>query len=272
MPARGFGLAAAVPGEVIRAAARRAEELGYRTFWVNDTPDGDGLRALAEAATVTTSIALGVGVLPLTRWTPERIAARVKELGLPPGRLRLGIGSGTGTGALERVRAGAQALRALLPGYELVIAALGPRMCRLAGAVADAVLFNWLTPEHVERSTNWLAEGAREAGRPLPGRYAYVRVALGRETFARLVEEAARYERFPGYREHFARMGVSALATAVTVERGEDLAPRLAPWEALLDETVIRAVTAHDRVDDVLQLVEAGAPGTQLGSGGQGGS
>ncbi|MCX7623546.1 MAG: LLM class flavin-dependent oxidoreductase [Thermomicrobium sp.] len=269
MGARGFGLAAAVPHEVIRAAASACEALGYRTFWVNDTPDGDGLAALAAAAAVTSRIALGVGVLPLTRWEPERIVERVRQLGLPLERLRLGIGSGAGPGALERVHRGATALRAALP-CELVIAALGPRMCRLAGELGDAVLFNWLMPEHVDRSTAWLAEGARVAGRPLPKRYAYVRVALGKAAFPRLEEEAARYERFPGYREHFGRMGVAARATAVAVEVAEALPAALAPWEDRLDETIVRAVTAGDRPDEVRALVEAAAPEGQFGSGGQG--
>ncbi len=270
MVARGFGLAATVSHEVIRAAAAACEALGYRTFWVNDTPDGDGMAALAAAASVTQRIALGVGVLPLTRWTPERIAERVRELQLPLDRLRLGIGAGAGPGALLRVRTGALTLRAAFPG-ELVIAALGPRMCRLAGELADAVLFNWLTPAHVEQATHWLAEGATAAGRALPRRYAYVRVSLGREAFPRLEEEAARYERFPGYREHFARMGVRALATALAVEHAEELATALKPWETRLDETVVRAVTARDRLDEVLALVKAAAP-IQLGSGGHTGS
>jgi len=84
MTARGFGLAAAVSHEVIRAAASACEALGYRTFWVNDTPDGDGLAALAAAASVTSRIALGVGVLPLSRWTPERIAGAPAPRGESP--------------------------------------------------------------------------------------------------------------------------------------------------------------------------------------------
>jgi len=66
-------------------------------------------------------------------------------------------------------------------------------------------------------------------------------------------------------------MGVRALATAIAVEYAEELATALKPWETQLDETVVRAVTAHDRLDEVLALVEAAAP-AQLGSGGQAGS
>ncbi|MCM8749488.1 LLM class flavin-dependent oxidoreductase [Thermomicrobiaceae bacterium CFH 74404] len=257
--ARGFGLAATTPATVIRAAAAAAEEHGYRTFWVNDTPDGDGLAALAQAATATERIGLGVGVIPLSRRTPESIVEQVRRLGLPLDRLRLGVGSGSGPGALRRVRQGIRALREALPA-ELVVAALGPRMCRLAGAEADAVLFNWLTPEHARVSAGWLQEGADQAGRPRPKLYAYVRVAIGPAAIQRLEQEAGRYERIPGYSEHFARMGVSARQTAIAVERPEELPAALQPWDGVLDELVVRAITAADTEEQVLELVRAAAP------------
>lgn len=258
--ARGFGLAATTPAAVIRAAAAAAEEHGYRTFWVNDTPDGDGLAALAEAATVTEQISLGVGVIPLSRRTPESIVEQVRRLGLPLERLRLGVGSGSGTGALRRVRQGVRALREALP-VELVVAALGPKMCRLAGAEADAVLLNWLTPEHARVSAGWVQEGADQAGRQRPKLYAYVRVAIGAAAIQRLEQEAGRYERIPGYADHFARMGVGARQTAIAVERPEELPAALQAWDGVLDELVVRAITAADSEEQVLELVRAAAPG-----------
>ena len=78
----------------MRELAPAAERAGYRTFWVNDEADGDGLAALGAAAAVTTTIRLGVGAIPLDRG-PERIAWRVKELALPVERLALGVGLDT---------------------------------------------------------------------------------------------------------------------------------------------------------------------------------
>jgi len=259
---RGFGLAATVPAAVIRAAAAAAEQNGYRTFWVNDTPEGDGLSALAEAASVTRQIGLGVGVIPLSRRSPEQIAEQVRRLGLPIDRLRLGIGSGAGPGALRRVRQGLRVLRQALP-VELVAAALGPRMCQLAGELADAVLLNWLTPEHARVSAGWVQNGAEVAGRPRPRLYAYVRVALGSAAIRRLDQEAARYERIPGYAEHFARMDVRARQTAIAVERPEVLPLALQTWDGVLDELVVRAIAATDEVEPVLELVRAAAPSIQ---------
>ena len=70
------------------------------------------------------------------------------------------------------------ALRAEL-STRIVVAALGPKMCRLAGEVADGVLLNWLTPEYARQSADIVREGAAAARRPAPTIYAYVRLALG---------------------------------------------------------------------------------------------
>src|SRR5579875_452733 len=159
---RGFGVAAALPLEVIREVAKEAELSGYSSFWVNDTPNGDGLAALAEAARETSLISLGVGVIALSRKSPAEIADQVRRLNLPLDRLYLGVGSGGGgVGALRRVREGTRALKDEL-ATRVFVAALGPKMCRLAGEEADGVLYNWLTPEYTERSNALVLAGAQE--------------------------------------------------------------------------------------------------------------
>ena len=255
---RGFALHAGVAPDVIRAAAREAEAAGYDSFWVNYPGPIDGLAALALAAAETTRLALGVGVVPLHTHGPGRIAADVRRHALPVDRLLLGVGS-PNPASLARVRAGIAALRAELP-VRLVVAALGPRMCRLAGEVADGVLFNWLTPEHALRSAEWVRAGAEAAGRPVPRLAAYVRVALGPEGAAQLEEEGRRYAGFPAYADHFARMGVPVSATGVAAASEIDVPEALARWERALDDVVVRAITAHDTVDETLALVRAARP------------
>src|SRR5439155_7865529 len=99
---------------------------------------------LAIAARETQRIELGIGVIPLHTRGPESIVQGVKSTGLPLDRLLLGIGS-PNPEALKRVRTGIGELRRQL-STRLIVAALGPQMCRLAGEIADGVLFNWLTP------------------------------------------------------------------------------------------------------------------------------
>ena len=256
---RGFALHAGVAAEVIRAAAREAEAAGYGSFWVNYPGPVDGLAALALAATETTRIALGVGVVPLHTRGPDSIVAGVRANALPVNRLLLGVGS-PNPGALERVRAGIAALRAHLAA-RLVVAALRPRMCRLAGEVADGVLFNWLTPEHALESAEWVRAGAAAARRPTPWLAAYVRVAVGAASAARLEEEARRYAAIPAYADHFARMGVPPGATAVVAATEAAVPDALARWEHAVDEVVVRAITARDTVDETLALIRAARPG-----------
>src|SRR2546430_3600789 len=140
----GFAVFAGTSPEVIRASAREAERLGYSSFWVNHPGPTDGLAALALAARDTQRIELGIGVIPLHTRGPESIVQGVKTTGLPLDRLLLGVGS-PNPEALKRVRAGIAELRRQL-STRLVVAALGPQMCRLAGEGAHGGLFHRLTP------------------------------------------------------------------------------------------------------------------------------
>src|SRR3990167_647011 len=256
--AHGIALFAGVAPEIVRAVAREAEALGYSSFWVNHPGATDGLAALAAAAGATKHVALGVGVIPLHTRGPESIVAGVRAQALPLDRLLLGVGS-PNPASLARVRGGVAALRAEL-GTRLVVAALGPRMCRLAGEIADGVLFNWLTPEHARRSAEWVREGAAAAKRQPPRLFAYVRLAVGSAALERLRQEGDRYAGIPAYASHFARMGVKPLETSIAASAPEAVAPALARWQGAVDEVVLRAVTGQDTVEEHLALVRAARP------------
>jgi alkanesulfonate monooxygenase SsuD/methylene tetrahydromethanopterin reductase-like flavin-dependent oxidoreductase (luciferase family) len=251
----GFALFAGTAPGVIQSSAREAETLGYHSFWVNHPGSTDGLAALALAARETRRIDLGVGVIPLHTRGPESIAEGVRGQALPLDRLLLGVGS-PNPASLRRVREGVAALRSQLH-TRLVVAALGPRMCQLAGEVADGVLFNWLTPEYARRAADWVREGARAAGRPVPTLYAYVRVALGAEAHDRLQDEGKRYAGVPAYAAHFERMGIKPVETAIAAQNAQGIATALRAWEGAIDHVVLRAITAKDTVEENLALVRA---------------
>jgi alkanesulfonate monooxygenase SsuD/methylene tetrahydromethanopterin reductase-like flavin-dependent oxidoreductase (luciferase family) len=254
----GFALFAATAPDIIRASAREAEALGYSSFWVNHPGSTDGLVALGHATRETRRIDLGIGVIPLHTRSPQSIVEGVRANALPLERLLLGIGS-PNPGALARVRSGIVELRSQLATH-LVVAALGPQMCRLAGEIADGVLFNWLTPEHARRSAELVSAGAAAAGRPRPRLCAYVRVALGAAASGRLQEEADRYAKIPAYAANFERMGVKPVETAIAGESPAAIAAALAKWQGAVDDVVIRAITAKDTVDDNLALLRAAKP------------
>lgn len=256
---RGFGVAGALPLEMIRVLAPAAEAAGYHTFWVNDTPNGDGLAALRAAADVTWNIQLGVGVIPLDRQPAAVIAKRVQDLELPQDRLFLGIGSGMSKGALQRVWDGTQLLENALSAV-IVVGALGPKMCALAGGGADGVLLNWLTPEYVPPSAALVDEAAVEAKRDRPLILGYVRTALGPEAKQIFGVEAARYGSYPAYANNFARMGAAPEEVVVAGDTSAALQAGLARYATVLDETVVRAITGAETVQDYLTLLEAAAP------------
>jgi alkanesulfonate monooxygenase SsuD/methylene tetrahydromethanopterin reductase-like flavin-dependent oxidoreductase (luciferase family) len=255
---QGFALFAGIPADVIRAAAREAEALGYASFWVNHPGPVDGLAALAAAAKETRRVALGIGVIPLNTRGPQAIVEGVRANALPLERLLLGVGSAN-PGALSRVRTGVAELRAALK-TKVIVAALGPRMCELAGEVADGVLFNFVTPEYARASADLVRAGARKAGRPVPTLYSYVRVALGAASRPRLQEEADRYGKIPAYGDNFARMGVKPIDTTIMAETPEALRAGIARWNGVVDELVLRAITPADTVDEVLAVVRAAKP------------
>jgi alkanesulfonate monooxygenase SsuD/methylene tetrahydromethanopterin reductase-like flavin-dependent oxidoreductase (luciferase family) len=254
----GFAVFAGVSPEIIRASAKEAERLGYTSFWVNHPGPMDGLAALAHAARETQRIELGIGVIPLNTRGPESIVQGVKATGLPVDRLLLGVGS-PNPDALKRVRAAVADLRRQL-STRVIVAALGPQMCRLSGEVADGVLFNWLTPEYARQSAERVREGATAAKRKMPRLCAYVRVALGAAAGGRLEEEGKRYAAISAYGANFDRMGLKPADTAIAADSPEAVKRSLAKWQGAVDEIVIRAITAKDTVEDHLALVRAAAP------------
>ena len=249
---------AGVAPAIIEAAAREAEALGYHSCWVNYPGSIDGLAALTVASRHTQRIRLGVGVIPLQTRGAASIADGVRANGLPLDRLLLGVGSAN-PGALARVRDGVAALRSALPA-RLIVAALGPQMCRLAGALSDGVLLNWLTPAHARRSAEWVRAGAAEAGRQTPPVLAYVRAAIGDAARTRLTDEAARYATIPAYQAHFARMRASPTEAAIAVAAADRLPAALADWDGAVDELILRIITGSEAVDEYVTLVRAAKP------------
>jgi alkanesulfonate monooxygenase SsuD/methylene tetrahydromethanopterin reductase-like flavin-dependent oxidoreductase (luciferase family) len=243
---RGFAVAANVKSDVIAATAREAEGAGYTSLWVNHPGPFDGLASVGVAARESRRTALGIGV------------KGVPTHALPLDRLWLGVGS-PNPKSLDRVREGVAALRRDLR-TKIVVAALGPKMCRLAGEIADGVLFNWLTPEHAKASAALVREGAQAAKRPAPRLFAYVRLAMGLGAAERVAKEGARYDSVPAYHANFERMGVKPEATAVVADTPAEAARALARWDGVLDEIVLRALPADDGVESTLALVRAAKP------------
>lgn len=258
---RGFGIPATGDSQRARTVAAEVERLGYSSIWTNDVPQADGLWTAAQMAEATARLRVGVGVLPIDRRTPAEIAAGIEELQIPLDRLWLGIGAGRSVRPIGAVGAAVAELRELVgPDLRLGIAAMGRQMCRLAGRIADFVLFNWMIPEHIRWAVDQVDTGAAgDLDTPPPLKFAYVRVAVGSGAAQRLAEEAAKYNSFPAYRRHFQAMGQPVASVGIATG-ADDVPAHLAPYDRVLDEGVARALPAADSVESTLAVARASAP------------
>jgi len=229
-------------------SAELAERTGYEILLVPEIMGREAFSTLAGLARATYKIGLGTGVLPMTSRRPDVMAmgaATVSELSY--GRMTLGIGAGRpAPGTLARIRRAIEFLRKALAGeavnigeagtFELALppqkvpiwlAALGPKMARLAGELADGVLLNWCTPERVRQAHAWVEEGAQAAERdPSEVTVAvYVRACVGQEldhAIPALKEAAAQYVAIPFYRRQFEEMGFRSEVAAAAEGRVPD--------------------------------------------------
>jgi alkanesulfonate monooxygenase SsuD/methylene tetrahydromethanopterin reductase-like flavin-dependent oxidoreductase (luciferase family) len=257
---RAFGVAAGLDPAVAGPLAARCAELGYASIWSNEIPGAKGLDTVDEFAAAAPEIELGVGVIALDRTSPAEIAADIERLGIDPARLWLGVGAGATPNHLTRVRELLPELRDRLSGVRLVLAAMGPRMCELAGAEFDGAFFNWMTPEFAAGARTKVEAGAAaNGGRDTPPVFGYVRTAVGDDASERLTKEESFYrDLHDGYRHHFERLGEPVGSVGVAAADAEDAQRRLAAYTAL-DTVVVRAL-ASARVEAMTALAEAAAP------------
>jgi alkanesulfonate monooxygenase SsuD/methylene tetrahydromethanopterin reductase-like flavin-dependent oxidoreductase (luciferase family) len=256
---RGFGVAAGLDAEVARPLATSCAGLGYSSMWSNDHPGALGLETLAAFDAAAPGLELGVAVMALDRHEPDQIASQIERLQLDASRLWLGVGAGFSKRSLTTMREAEPALREALPGVRLVLAAMGPRMCRLAGAAYDGVFFNWMTPRFAAEARESVATGAADAGRDTPPVLGYVRTAVGADAPERLAKEEAFYrDLHDGYRNHFERLGEPDGTVGVAAADRAGAQEQLARFEAL-DLTVVRGL-ASANAEAMIAVAEAAAP------------
>lgn len=258
------------PGGDFAAAAdlvRRAESLGYESAWVTHGLGRDSFLVLAAYGQATSRIGLGNGVVPIYPRHPVVMAQAALTLNEQVGgRFTLGLGvshrasmdamlgvpikeplavmreyvavlrGALGAGADfegKHYRAHwSLALPTRPPAPPIYLAALGPKMCELAGEIADGAIL-WLTsPDYVRDVARPAIErGRRRAGKTLDGFeiVAAVPLAVTDDRAAALSafrSELARYVALPFYR---AMMEGSGLGEALRAsDRDGAVAPALA--------------------------------------------
>ena len=306
------GLAIRLDGTIdpLRSArlAAAADQAGFRTVWFAENPFQRGVLPAASASAVaTTAIAIGIGVFNPFNRHPSLMAMEIAALDeLAGGRAMLGIGVGVPPviarfAGFERpvtaMRDAVAILRGMLAGetvshagtvfsadavslgfapprrdIPVQIAAMGPRMLRLAGEIGDGVLIsNMCPPGYTGHAAALAAAGAASAGRAPPGtvvKYMPCAVAADRASARRAIkpEIAAKLR---GYEDLFAE----APAALAAVRHGGAIEPalyaatleRLRAGEApdtALDEAFVDVYGIAGTVGDCLRRIE------ELGAGG----
>jgi alkanesulfonate monooxygenase SsuD/methylene tetrahydromethanopterin reductase-like flavin-dependent oxidoreductase (luciferase family) len=258
MSKRAFGVAAGLDPEVAAPLAECCQDLGYASIWSNDTPLASGLETLAVFAEASPDMDLGV-TMALDRFSPADIAGHLERLELPRERLSIAVGAGLSEKPLTRMHEALAELRDALPDVRLVLAAMGPKMCRLAGAEYDGAFFNWVTPAFAASSREQVEAGAAGAGREPPPVFGYVRTGVGPDATERLTKEESFYRNLhAGYRNHFARLEEPEGTVGVAAPDSAAAQQALAAYEAL-DVVVVRAL-ASATTKAMTALAEATAP------------
>lgn len=233
--------------------AQAAERDGFHSLWFASYLAGDPLVAMAMAGRETERIELGTAVLQTYPCHPvlqaNRAVAAANAMGRPG--LTLGVGPShrpvienmfglsydhPGRNTEEYLRVLAPLLRgegvdfdgedwtahgAAAPVEQpvpVLLAALGPRLLRVAGELADGVVL-WLAPVKAieDHAVPRLHEAASAAGRPAPRVVAGLPVGVHDEldeARAATAETATHYEHLPNYRRILERGGVDRATDA----------------------------------------------------------
>lgn len=281
-PAYSLAIVANARLQVLGDFAQQAEDLGYEAIWRPEGLGYDPFIVCALWAARTRHISLGTGIASAFGRAPIVLAQTAATLvELSDGRFRLGLGLGTLTSRSADVAPSSRRdemsriirqVRVLLSGGEIgpglrletfapapiYLAALGPVMMQLSGAVADGVILNWVTPEAISSSRLRIKEGARLVGRDIATIQvaAYVRVAVGPwdSVCESLRSEVATFAQLPVYARHFGTLSIDP--QRVTDEQirnlvvwGRDRAEVRAGLdrfkEAGLDEVIVRPVVVE---------------------------
>lgn len=252
MAVRGLAIPSSPDLELTATMAGSAEELGYHSIWTNDAPPGDGIASALAMLGATDRIRVGIGAVPFDRKSVAAVAGQLKAGDIGLDRLVIVVGAGL-SGGLAGVRAAVADLRRALGPVPMVgLAALGPKMCRLGGEIADLVLLNWMGPDRIRWAREQVTVGVEKRAAGLraaePEVAAYVRVSLGQGAGLRVAAEAARYNQMPAYARNFAAQGVASVGIAAPDPAAG--AAQVEPYDAVLDETVLRVIVQMPSTPD----------------------
>jgi len=153
-------------GQLAPELAAGLEQLGYGTLWVGGSPSGD-LAGVEQLLDATTTLTLATGIVNIWQADAHEVAASFKRIETRhPGRFLLGVGAGH----REATQRYAKPYETLVdyvdvllgegvPEASLVLAALGPKVLRLAAERTAGAHPYLVTPEYTRQARAILGPG-----------------------------------------------------------------------------------------------------------------
>lgn len=268
--------------------ARRAESLGYTSFWVAETTGTEAFSTLAIAGEAAPSLDLGTGVLALQLRTPMLAAmgAATLQAAHPDADILLGIGISSpvvtskwhgapyGDRPLAQVREYVTLVKELLGGEsvsfqgdfydvsrtrlgvrmgdkrpKVVVGALNEKMLRLAGEVADGVLLNYIPASHVP----WSVEQVRAGGDATIYCYVHAGVCEREDGIELARRDLFSYAVVDSYANNFRRAGFGDEVDAI---RGAHEAKDREGALAAVSDRMVDAIDVMGDADHVRRAVQ----------------
>jgi alkanesulfonate monooxygenase SsuD/methylene tetrahydromethanopterin reductase-like flavin-dependent oxidoreductase (luciferase family) len=267
------------------------ERAGFEAFWKGEADSPDPFVLLSGLAVSTRSLKLGTAIAHIHARTPATLGVLTATLEeASGGRFWLGVGVANQRIAswhgaklerpLESVRRYLDRARRVAagerdetsfalgwkpqhPSFPTFLAALGPKMSRLAGEVSDGAIVNMATPDKLAEIAGHVREGARAAGKDEKAVQiiAKVRVSIDPDrecARSRLKRLAAMYTVADHYRDMLVASGFEgevAKASAAAAEGGLRAVAHTISND-YLDRLPLLAATSIDEVKDRLRPFE----------------
>jgi 5,10-methylenetetrahydromethanopterin reductase len=263
---------------------KQAEDEGFDGVFMTEA-NNDSLACCLGLGFNTRRITLGTAITNIYLRHANLLANEVAALseftggrfilglgtGHRPNNAVLGIEMGGRADPMKKMRETVGTLRRLFDGLTnpkmsagqpIYLAGVSRPMVRLAGEIADGVIFNFFPPERVKQALSELQEGMRKAGRDskdvVPALFATAFISNDLEAARRPARTLlSRYGAMPYYGNMLAAAGFEREMSEIRAAGGDAKAARAAVSEAMIDATLL--VGPEERVRD--RLKELTAPG-----------
>ena len=272
------------PLQIIVEWTKRAEDAGFDGVFMTEA-NNDSLACCLGLGFNTRRITLGTAITNIYLRHPNLLANEVAALheftngrfilglgtGHRPGNAALGIDMGAAADPMKKMRETVAILRRMFDGrtnpkiagtQQIYLAGVSRPMVRLAGEIADGVIFNFFPPARVKQAMSELEEGARKAGHDagsiVPTLFATAFISNDIEAARRPARTLlSRYGAMPYYGNMLANAGFEEEIAGIRAAAGDAKSALAAVTEKMIDATLL--VGPEERVRD--RLNELTSPG-----------